>query len=385
MSSIHSLVLYIGNGVVKSGIVAYKDGKSAPTILSLDTKELKFSHSKTRKDIEARILIELRTLVTKTIHETLPRLVKEHGKIHITQAMAAMATPWYSSEMIIAKKENKEPELISEQYISNLLMSATSEFDSRNNVVLENRILGAKLNGYHLHNPVGKKARTVELSVFRSFAPKETLRQIRDIILSIAHIRKIHVQSQSFVAYASIQSIFPEERNYVVCDVTSEVSEVLVSRDNILAESVTFPFGKREIIKELSKELGAEESVTTSLIGLLEKGTIDQSLKDKVAVALVKIMQNWLSSFTGALTQASIGASLPHRVYLFSPKDVAWIFEHAIIEEGYHQFAFAESTFEVRILSTADMSPYCVYTTEETKDPTFAITALFNGTRLQEK
>lgn len=311
MSSIHSLVLYIGNGVVKSGIVSYKDGKSAPTILSLDSKELKFSHSKTRKEIETRILIELRALVTKTIHETIPRLTKEHGKIHITQAMAAMATPWYSSEMIIAKKENKDAELISEQYIANLLASTTSEFDSRNYIVLENRILGAKLNGYHLHEPIGKKAKTVEISVFRSFAPKDTIREIRDIILSIGHIKTINIQSQSFVAYASIQSLFPEEKNYVVCDVTSEVSEVLVSRDNILAESVTFPFGKREVVKELSKELGAEESVTTSLIGLLEKGTIDQSLKDKVGVALSKIMQNWLSSFTGALTHASIGALPP--------------------------------------------------------------------------
>ncbi len=385
MSSIHSLVLYIGNGVVKSGIVAYKDGKPTPTILSLDSRELKFTHSKTRKEIESRILSELRTLVSKTILETVPRLVKEHGKIHITQAMAAMATPWYSSEMIIAKKENEDTELVSEQYISNLLMSTSSGFDSKNNIILENRILGAKLNGYHVHNPVGKKAKTVELSVFRSYVPKNTMRDIRDIILNVAHIKKINVQSQSFVAYASIQSIFPEEKNYVVCDVTSEVSEVLVSRDNILAESVTFPFGKREVIKELSKELGAEETVTTSLIGLLEKGTIDQTLRDRVAVALGKIMQNWLSSFTGALTHASIGASLPHRVYLFSPRDVAWIFEHAIIEEGYHQFAFAESTFEVKILSTVDMSPYCVYTSDETKDPTFAITALFNGTKIQEK
>lgn len=382
MSSNHSLVLYIGNGSVKSGIVAYKENSTVPTILSLDTVELKFSHGKTRTEIEARILIELQNLVTKTIKKTLPRLNKKYGKIHITQAMAAMATPWYTSEMVIVKKENPTAEVVSEQYIANLLASATSEFDNKNFIVLENRILGAKLNGYHLHNPTDKKARVVELSVFRSFTPKETIRKIRDIVLSIANIKKINIQSQSFVAYASIQSIFSDEKNYIVCDVTSEVTEILVSRDNILAESVTFPFGKREIIEGLSKEMGTEESVVLPLIGLLEKGTIDQTLKDKVAVALGKILQNWISSFTGALTKASIGAALPHKIYLFCPRDVSWIFEHAIIDEGYHQFAFAESTFDVKVISTTDMSPYCVYTDPETKDSTFAITAVFNGSKL---
>jgi cell division ATPase FtsA len=234
------------------------------------------------------------------------------------------------------------------------------------------------LNGYPTNDPLKKKAETLDMTIFTSFARKSSVDQIRDIIDTNFHVKDISIHSQSLVSFTVISDTWHELTQYIIADVTSQLTELVSVRRGALSEAYSFPKGKQFLIKTIADGLNVSSEVAESLLHMKNEGKIEEDLDKKLSVALQTAKKDWLKSFSESLVVMSASSSLPSNFFLFAPKDVVQIFSEYITNEEYQQFSFAEGKFQVKNINVSDLLPYCKIENGAIGDLSLMIGAIFN-------
>ncbi|MES3005509.1 MAG: hypothetical protein V4664_01030 [Patescibacteria group bacterium] len=347
MSKHASLICYVGNGVVKAAVVINEKNK-VPTIVTTRLRELPYHEFIDRDHLESRIMSEYISLIKDIKLKDLTSAAC--AGIKLSDACVILSSPWYVSETKIVKIHHDKPFVITEKILDDAIAATAGDYMQKQKQgisILERNVIRYLLNGYPTASPLKKTAQHVEISVFLSFCRSKTVDKIKQTILSHLGVHETNIHSQSLAAFTAIKETWKDIPNYVLTDISSQLTELMIVRENSLAEAASFPLGKQFVISELGKRLNTNGEVSSSLLRLYKDNTIDQSLKTKVDEAIVSIRQEWLRPFTKALGEMSAGSSLPSRFILFSPKDTEWLFAGFIKSEEYQQFTFSEGKFEV--------------------------------------
>lgn len=374
-----SLIFYVGNGVVKAGIVANEKGK-LPRVLSTRVRELPHFNERDREHLENKILGEFASLVREVRTEDMTKLA--HLNLHLKNAFVLVSSPWYISETSIIKMKENKPFIVTDALLTNEkdnLVKAYRDSHHLDIAVLEQKVIHIMLNGYPTNEPIKKKAQTLDMTVFTSFARKSSVDQIRDTIDQNFHISDISVHSQSLVSFSVISDAWHDMSQYIIADITSELAELVAVRKGVLSEAYSFPQGKRFLINEIADGLKVSGEVAESLLRMRGEGKIEENLRIKVDAALKGAKAAWQESFSKSLTVMSGSSSLPSTFFLFAPKDVVGIFSDFIQTEEYQQFSFAEGKFEVKNLGVQDLLPYCKIEPGAGSDLSLMIGAIFNN------
>lgn len=405
MKSSTSIIAYIGNGVVKGGLVFHEKGKK-PKILSVRKKNLKYYKDRDRAHIETLILVEFESLMKEIKTQDFPKL---HNKkcSKPDNALIVLSSPWYLSETNTIKMQESTPFLVTEDLVnkaaSNIIKAYKGEKD--NISVLEQNFLSVIVNGYNIGSPIGKKVKDLDINVFTSYARSESVKKIEDIISSNFHLHNIHIHSQSLVAFSAISDLYPSLKDYTVIDVTSALTEVSIIKENVLRDTASFPLGRYFFMQDVAKNMGLIPSntenvdntdntettllspdIAESLIESYVNSKLDISTQQRVEVAIKSAEKNWLESFSSVLRQITTNGALPKDVFLFAPHDIAEIFKQFIENEEYQQFALTAGKFEIKIMNVTDTLPLCEIdkdaNTDQDLDTSIIIGALFNNKKL---
>ena len=386
MKSSTSIIVYIGNGVVKGGLVFHQQGKK-PLIISSRKKDLKYYPDRDRAQIETLILGEFENLIKEIKTEDFPKLHNiKCGKPD--NALIILSSPWYLSQTNIIKMQEATPFLVTDALVnkatSNIVKGYTGE--SSNLSVLEQNFLSVTLNGYNIVNPIGKKTKDLDINVFTSYVRNESVKRIEDIVSSNFHLHNIHIHSQSLVSFSGINDIYPDIKDYMVIDVTSELTEILIVKDGVLRDTASYPFGRYSLMQSIAREMTSSEDVAESSIQLYLNGKLEPEIKLKMEASLNIARKEWLDSFSSVLKQITVNGTLPKNLYLFASNDVSTIYKQFIESEEYQQFALTEGKFEVEIIGVASTSQLCDSdknsNINEDLDVSISIGALFNNKKL---
>lgn len=373
-----SLVFYIGNGVVKAGIVAYEKNKP-PRIVSSRIRKLPHFNERDREHLEKRILFEFGEMVRDVKMNDL-RDPAVHN-IHLRNARVIVSSPWYISETAIIKMKEPKPFVVTEQLLNNSRESIIKAYRDAHELdvtVLEQKVIRVSLNGYPTNDPIRKKAETLDMTVFTSFARHSSVEAIKESIEKNFHLKSIDIHSQSLVAFSVVEDTFKESGQYILADITSQLTELVAVRKNVLSEAASFPLGKQFLVKVAGEKLGVASEVAESLIKMANEGSVDESLKAKLDDALAAAKKEWLTEFSAALAVMSSSSSLPSKFFLFAPTDVSHIFRDFIMSEEYQQFSFAEGKFEVHDVSATDLLPFCKNDKNVEPDISLMLCAVFD-------
>lgn len=378
-----SLVFYIGNSVIRGAVVLNEKNK-LPTILASRVRELSYQEFVDRDHLEFRVMKEFGDLINdiKFIDLASPACKGFKPK----DAFVILSSPWYVSETKIIKIDSSKPFTVTERIINDAIKSASSDFINRNKSgigILEKNIIKYALNGYTTPVPVGKTAQRLEISVFFSFCKNQTIESLRQTILSQFNVHDIEVSSQSLAAFTAVRSTWSDIKNYVLVDISSQLTELMIVRQGILAEAASFPYGKQFIIQELAKRIGVSAEVSISILNMYNDKTIDITLKDKVQVALDEIRKDWLEPFTKVLSEISVGSSLPNKFILFSPKKMGELFSIFMKSEESQQFTFSEGKFEVHEAGVNDFSHLYMTKENTTTDVYIVVGTIFLHKKLE--
>ena len=374
-----SLIFYIGNGVVKGAIVSFETGK-IPKILTTRIRELPHFNERDREHLENRILFEFGELVSDIKREDFKN-VSFGNEIKIINACVVMSSPWYISETSIIKMNEQKPFLVTDDLLSKERQNIVKAYTDAHKVdvaVLEQKIIRIALNGYITNDPVKKKAQTLDMTIFTSFARHSSVDDIKKIISQHFNIKSIDIHSQSLVAFSVIEDIWTDVPQYIITDITSQLTELVTVRKGALSEAASFPMGKQFLVKKISEKLNVTSEVAESLIRLKNDGSVDPDLALKLQGALDESKAEWLKAFSEALSNMSSSASLPSKFFLFAPKDVSHIFSDYMTSEEYQQFSFAEGKFEVHEVTSLDLTKYCTNESQVPLDLSIILGTLFN-------
>lgn len=374
-----SLIFYIGNGVVKAALVLYEE-KKTPTIISTRVRELPHFNERDREHLEKRILFEFGELVREFKVENIKNLTRY--KYRIDSAFVLVSSPWYISETSVVKMKEQKPFLITENLLLSSKENIVKAYRDAHEVdvaVLEQKIINIQLNGYPTNNPIKKKAETLDMTLFTSFARKTSLDQIKDTVDSYFHVKKIDVHSQSLVSFTVISDTWHDMSQYIIADVTSQLTELVCVRKGSLSEAYSFPKGKQFLVKSIADNMKVATEVAESLLKMRNDGIIEADLKQKLDISLENAKKEWLKSFADSLAVLSASSSLPSSFFLFAPKDVVNIFSDYILCEEYQQFSFAEGKFNVKAIGVGDLLPYCKIENGASSDLSLMIGAIFNS------
>jgi len=244
--------------------------------------------------------------------ESLKLLLRKFGKLNkyklILSLDADFATTIYSSVALVRPHPK---EIIDEGDLDNLISQAIWRFFDRHrlrvaqkmgiedvDVLLSDvRIRGIKLNGHKVVNPIGFKAKAVEIFFSQTFMGRALMRELREllpraniVLITEAGTALSHVLSQALAKDSFlIANLFPDE---------TAVYQVSGSR---LSHLDNFGWGEKDLHHLLGRYFRVEPVVASSLIANYSSNNASRNFLRRFENILTKELQvfvNGLESLT---------------------------------------------------------------------------------------
>ena len=320
-------VIDIGSAQVSGAVVKLKgQGREIENVLAQANEKISFQElpdfehfwETTKKALQA-VLKELKigNKSTGTAGQVstvgLANQVIEPEKIFIF-----LASPFFQSQTKIIKADNPNTIKITKNYLADLVKQANGQTSRGENVViLEDKIMQTKLDGYLTAWPTGQRAKEVILNRFLSWADKDLLVNLRDLVRAEYAKVLVFFNTFSFATYDIFKDFLPD-KDFILLDTGNEITDVLIIKDNILAEHFSFPKGKNFLIRQLAKNLGTIPAEAETSLNLYVSGQANPQLKARLEPVLAQIAALWQTDFKETLIKTLETTFLPETIYLIS-------------------------------------------------------------------
>ena len=355
-----------------------KEKDTRPRVLFSDRLEIPF-----QKEMDFERFIEL---TMTTLDEVATRLESQHLGAP-TRVVCVLGTPWYSAQTRRISLAQKTPFTFSHRFADGVIAKEVALFRKKqvdefieladdNTTLLEKKVVEVRLNGYPVRRPIGKKTRTVEMSLFLSIAPKDILDQIEARLQKFFH-HKVEFHSFLFSAYTAIRHAFPYTQDYVLVDVGGDLTECAVVRNDVVSESHSFPHGSHMIIREICSSLNKTPPEALSLMKMYTHDLSDEQTREEVSRALGPISEKWSQHIAEIFSHLSKTFLLPERVFVTANRNMLPWFTDALSQEAFHRFTFTHKKFDVLKLDPSTLHGFCVFGDDVERDASLMMETLF--------
>lgn len=264
----------------------------------------------------------------KAIKIVLEKLRKETGA-DPEKIFVFLSSPFFQSQTKVIKSSNNTTK-ITKDYLANLVKQVNEDYRLNENVIiLEDKIIQTKLDGYLTTWPIGQKAKEITLNYFLSWADKSLLVELRDLLRTSYARAPVIFNTFSFAIYNIFKNFLPD-KDFILLDTGNELTDLLIIKDNVLVEHFSFPYGKNYLIRDLAQKLKTIPAEAESTLNLYALGQTNAQLTTRLEKALSASSPAWQNSFKQALTQALNTTFLPETIYLIGDEATDNIFVNFI-------------------------------------------------------
>ena len=250
-----TVIFDIGTSSVGGAYIAYKD--SLPHILF---------HKRLEADIDDYENFERYFTQTLSGLNNISKLITTRKDYSPPQRIACfLPSVLYMSEIrTITYKEDKPVE-ITKAIVSKVIDEEISkskksiaferEIPDGKPVILAQELINLKLNGYVINEPYGKKADELTLTLFISYTSDSVIKRIESEIHKIIQVEDIEFRGAAHSLYNIINNHLEDQNDYLLYNLNGEITELLVVRSGKLSQIVTYPFGRRTLVRKLRDRL----------------------------------------------------------------------------------------------------------------------------------
>lgn len=298
-----------------------------------------------------------------------------------------LSAPWHVSQTRIIKISKNTPFIFTEKIATSLVQKEISLFEEEylkkyadlGNPVrsIEFKNIKIMLNGYETSKPLNQKAKDLEMTVFVSICGENILRKIEDTIGKHFHFKEIKFSSFTLAAFAVVRDTYVHNEDFLLMDISGEVTEISMAKKNVLRESVSFPLGCNFITRKVASTLNSSLSEAKSLNSLLTDGHATPSVARGLGPVINKLQNEWLKEFQTALTNISNDISIPSTIYLAVNKDFSALFIQAIETEQFNQYTLTTSKFKVISLGAEVFHGMATFDEHAVNDSLLIIDSIF--------
>ncbi len=310
----------------------------------------------------------------------------------IQNIYCTFSAPWYLSQTKVVTSRFNKPKTITSALIKEQTKKEEDDFlNTRSGKyakskkeelhILEHSVVQVKLNGYETTKPEGKTAKEIEMSIFMSMIPDVAAKTAFDAISSVFHSDNLHMHSFGLVSFSVLRSIFKDNKDFILLDISGEVTDVILVKDNVLVESTTFPFGKHKLARDLAKSLNTtkEEAISRIIIhgagaseGVVVLGKTKKTISD--------LKERWNNDVRLALKDFSKDYAIPEQIFFLSDENVIPVFKYFLETDSVARYISPENPFVASGIDRSFFDKYIIYSKDVSKDPFLAIEAIFFNT-----
>jgi hypothetical protein len=181
--------------------------------------------------------------------------------------------------------------------------------------VLEENVVGIRLNGYPVESPYGKDAQHIVFSVVTGMVGDAFCKLVADTVSHFFASGTFMHRSSPSTAFLGIRDTIASGDEFLLCDISAEISDISLIREGVLQETVTIPHGTRTAVRSFSKALGVLPEEVAGIRESLEKKTLDTKRATAAENAARKATDEWVDAFGETLSALSEWDSLPRTAF----------------------------------------------------------------------
>lgn len=326
------VLIDVGNGTTTGAIVIFAKNEK-PKFIYVAKKFFVINEKveSEKLEIEMNSLLEqMLLLVTKKGFEHKYWLNKR--KV-INKVLISFASPWFISKTKNIRLEKEKEFVITKSFLDNVMMQEVDllkkelnqQNPSENFEVIEKSIVHSKINGYNLENVIGKNTKSFDASLYMSVVSENFIDKILTTLYKYTHVSNNNVLINTFplISFSVIRDLFTKESNFIIMDVTGEVTDITLVRGDIIVDTVTIPSGRNFIIRQIAKSFNTSTEIAESTLRLYLDKKLQDDVNTKMSEVVSAVESEWSVYIENALTELSPDMNLPSTMFLTAEKDVS--------------------------------------------------------------
>ncbi|MCA9351771.1 hypothetical protein KC866_00025 [Patescibacteria group bacterium] len=334
-------------------------------------------HSKNARGdlVESKELFSVRKPITngepysfeRFFEKTITTLTSVADEVHlqallpISQVYVNVSTPWMSSQKRVVHHAQKKPYTFTQELANAMVVESTdqthhhtsSAYHDHTVELIDNRVIDVYAHGYPVRNPIGKELTEVDVHILASVMSATTKQAFTETIQSVFHHEPVYL-SNTFVNYQTTLELLPDTNNSIIVDMSGEVTDVLVVRNDHLDHIGSLPVGLHHMVRSLADQLHVPYAKARSLLKLSPIQHLDDGYVASLIPAYTTAFKVWFTAFFDLLDEYAKHGILSNTIVLKADAQyVAWIQEQLLSYDQLQEHMHAGARPEIITLFQA--------------------------------
>lgn len=330
-----SLLLDIGNGSITGSLVLFRKGSKPDFLYSLEVPFIISEKPNVSKLAEDMVGL-LQTLLQDTMKLGFRHKYWKDKTKKIDGALLTFSSPWFVSKTKHIELSNDSSFVITKAFVEDIIKKEEEIFKNelKSNVtesdfqVIEKSIVHTKINGYTLDDSIGKKTKNLDAFLYMSVVSTGIINKVEDILLKFAHIPKNRVLIHTFplVSFTVVRDVFSASSDFILIDVTGEVTDITLVQNDVIKQSVSIPSGRNFMIRKIMKSFNVPSEIAESTLNLYTEDKLSPEDLVKMEEVIVDVEKEWSIYLESGLNELSPKMILPGNIYLTADNDVSGVY-----------------------------------------------------------
>lgn len=293
----------------------------------------------------------LETVLTGLIQTGAQKVVALGYSADSDHVLVGVSSPWQSSKIATTRKDEEKPFTFTKAVLDNMTTDAEPEKSGRK--VVSQLVLSTFLNGYETQNPFGREAKSVEAITLTTDIEETMYDKIHEVIRKTFHHKHIDLYAYMPELYAVLKDVAPSQRDYLVCDVGADVSDIVLVKHGLLISSAVHPSGMRSILEAVHKSGLSSHTIPTSEHEVID-ATRNASFGDNTEMAKTA----WIEGMKVTLGAVAKEEPLPRSVCIASEAAVSDFVRRLLDAPELRSLWLSDEPLTLLPLTTAQFTPF---------------------------
>ena len=299
---------------------------------------------------------------------TAEQLVKKNH-LRGLSAYVTLASPWYISQTKIIGVKKEKPFTITKEFQDKVVSKEVSDFmdsmekgtgpDYKKELsIVESRIINVRLNGYDSVDYLGKEANEVKIALYLGASSDRVLKAITDGLLRHFPSNSIHFNTFGLAYFYAVRDHYPNRNDFLLMDISGEVTDVSLVRKGVLLETSSFPLGRNFLLRRIASKFRRTIDEAQSMLSISQVNGLTSPEKEKLDAVIDKAKSEWLKEFQETLITLSGELYVPGEVFLAVDSDVEEIVSSWVKGEEFSQYSLTHEKLNVIPFSSVILDYY---------------------------
>ena len=332
-----SLLINIGNGGINVSFVSFVKNQIPKFLYSINAPYVGEKANTSKLSDSMSLLLDslLKTAIKRgwsnafwsnknkkfshiVISFSSPWLILKSKDIHLSQDIPFIITKKFINDITI-----KEAGLFKKELLKNNPEDTGGGFE-----IIEKSIIHTKINGYTINDVIGRKTKSLDVSLYISAISENIKKKISDIVLGHTHTDRENILMHSFplVLFSTIRDNLEEDSDFVLMNISSEITDIILINNHVIKSVESFPFGKNTIVRRLAKFFKVSLEIAESQLTMYMSKKVDDSTFDSIQNLLEDLEKEWSIYLEDTLLTLSPEMVLPKKIYIVTNNEVSSIF-----------------------------------------------------------